>query len=128
VVTTVTRLALAGLFLASGIAHLVRPGLYRPIMPSALPSPETLILISGVAEIAGGAGLLSTRLRRAAGAGLILLLVAVFPANVEMLRLHRRRGGAGWLEALLWARLPLQALLIWVTWRVSRAPRLPPAS
>jgi uncharacterized membrane protein len=127
-VTKVVRLGLAALFLASGVAHLVRPGLYRPIMPPALPSPEMLILISGVAEIAGGAGLLSARFRPAAGAGLVVVLIAVFPANVEMLRQHRRRCGAGWFEALLWLRLPLQAVLIWTTWRISRSRRLPPAS
>jgi uncharacterized membrane protein len=66
------RLALAALFLAGGVAHLVRPGLYRPIMPPALPCPDTLILISGVAEIAGGAGLLNVRFRRVAAVGLVL--------------------------------------------------------
>jgi uncharacterized membrane protein len=123
-VIAAARLALAALFVASGVAHLVRPGLYRPIMPPALPSPETLILISGLAEIAGGAGLLTTRFRRAAAVGLILLLVAVFPANVQMLRLHRRGNGGSMGEALLWLRLPLQAVLIWATWRVSRTRQL----
>ena len=59
-------------------------------------------------------------MRKAAGAGLVLLLVAVFPANVEMLRLARARGGPAWVEAVLWLRLPLQIVLIWLAWRLSR--------
>jgi uncharacterized membrane protein len=105
-----------------GIMHLVKPGLYRPIMPAALPAHDALIFISGVAELAGGAGLLIPRVRRAAAVGLIVLLVAVFPANVEMLRLYRAQGTPWWSEVLLWARLPLQAVLIWWTWRAGVRP------
>jgi uncharacterized membrane protein len=49
---------LAALFIASGLAHLVRPRVYLPMMPPYLPYPSGLILVSGVAEIAGGIGLL----------------------------------------------------------------------
>ena len=100
--------------------HLLKPAIYRPIMPSFLPAHDALIFISGLAEIAGGAGLLHYRTRRAACAGLILLLIAVFPANVEMLRVYRMHGTPWWSEWLLWLRLPLQALLIWWIWRVGR--------
>lgn len=113
------RAVLAAIFLVGGVAHLLRPELYRPIMPRPLPAPDLLILISGVAEIAGGIGLLMQRTRRPAGLGLVLLLIAVFPANVEMLRLSRAHGAAWWREALLWLRLPLQAVLMWWAWRVS---------
>lgn len=95
-------------------------------MPPSLPAPDALILLSGVAEVLGGTGLLVPRRRRAAGLGLMLLLVAVFPANVEMLRLYRARGVPWWGEALLWARLPLQGLLIWAVWRVSRRTAVRP--
>ncbi len=99
--------------------HLVKPALYRPIMPAGLPAPGVLILISGIAEILGAVGLLPRRTRRAAGVGLIVLLVAVFPANVEMLRLYKAQGVPRWTELLLWLRLPLQAVLIGWTWRVA---------
>ena len=112
---------LAAAFVGAGVLHLARPALYRPIMPPYLPAHDALILASGVAEIAGGVGLLIPRTRRAAGIGLLLLLAAVLPANVEMLRLYRGRGVAGWAEALLWLRLPLQLALGWAVWRVSRA-------
>lgn len=111
--------ALALIFVVGGVTHLVNPGLYRPVMPSWLPAHDALILISGIAEIAGGVGLLIPRTRRAAGLELILLLVAVFPANIEMLRVYRAQGVPWWGEMLLWLRLPLQPLLIWWTWRVT---------
>lgn len=99
--------------------HLLKPGLYRPIMPKALPAHDALILMSGLAEMAGGVGVLIPRTRRAAGLGLILLLIAVFPANIEMLRLYRPQGVSGWHELLLWLRLPLQPVLVWWTWRAT---------
>lgn len=120
-----SRLLCAALFLIAGALHFVVPGLYRAIVPAWLPRPDLLVMVSGAAELAGGAGLLvpSPKWRRAAGWGLLLLLVAVFPANVEMLRLGRARGVSGWAETLLWLRLPLQpALMVWV-WCVSRSNR-----
>lgn len=131
------RIGLAAIFIAGGILHLVKPALYRPYMPQALPAHDALILISGLAEIAGGVGLLFPPTMRAAGIGLMLLLVAVFPANVQMLQVYRARGVPWWGEMLLWARLPLQAALIWWTFTLSRradplpsgaaAPTRPPA-
>lgn len=117
------RLALSSIFLIGGTLHLVKPGIYRPIMPAWLPAHDALILISGVAEIAGGIGILVPRTRRAAGLGLILLLIAVFPANVTMLQIARTTGAPAWAEALLWLRLPGQVLLIWWTWKVAARPR-----
>jgi uncharacterized membrane protein len=54
---------------------------------------------------------------------LIAVLVAIFPANVEMLQLYRSRGVAPWAELLLWLRLPLQGVLMWWAWRLSRGSR-----
>lgn len=106
----------AGLFFVfAGAMHFVIPGAYRRIVPPYLPAPDALVYASGVAEIAGGAGLIPEATRRPAGWWLIATLVAVFPANVHM-ALHpdefpRVPGGA----ASLWARLPLQAVFIaWV--------------
>jgi uncharacterized membrane protein len=75
--------------------------------------------MSGVAEFAGGVGLLFPLTRRWSAWGLIALLVAVFPANIHMLQLARESYAAGWYIALLWARLPLQPVLIWWVWRAS---------
>ena len=114
------RLALALLFVVAGLLHFIIPAPYRVIMPPWLPAYAALIAISGAAEVAGGIGLLLPATRRAAGIGLMLLLVAVFPANVQMLLLYRARGVVWWGELLLWFRLPLQFLLIWGVWRVTR--------
>lgn len=101
--------------MGAGVAHILSPAPYLAIMPPFLPAPLALVLISGIAEIAGGVGVLFTRTRRAAGIGLITLLVAVFPANLYA-ALHGMHLLATTVPAwLLWLRLPLQVLLIyWV--------------
>jgi uncharacterized membrane protein len=81
------------------------------------------VYASGVFEIAGGAGLLVPATRTAAAIGLILLLVAVLPANVEMLRLAQQRGASAAFVAACWLRLPLQPLLMWWVWRVAQQGR-----
>jgi uncharacterized membrane protein len=116
----VARASLAAFFIVAGTLHFVVPAYYRSIVPSYLPSPATLVAVSGAAEIAGGVGLLVPRLQQAAGIGLLVLLIALLPANVEMLQLFRAKGGAWWQEVLLWLRLPFQALLAWWVWRLSR--------
>lgn len=101
-------------FVLAGILHFVKPRIYEAIMPPWLPRHRELVYLSGVAEIAGGAGLMVPAVRRPAGWWLIATLVAVFPANLHM-ALHpdayRVPGGRG---ALL-ARLPFQGVFIaWV--------------
>lgn len=101
--------------------HFIVPGAYMGIMPLALPLHRELVYLSGVLEIAGGIGLLVPRARRAAGIGLVLLLLAVWPANLQMLLNARAAGAsAGWQLVLL-LRLPLQLVLIAWVWRVSRS-------
>jgi uncharacterized membrane protein len=123
-----TRALLALVFIASGVIHLVAPQVYRGIMPPWLPVPDQLILVSGVAEILGGLGLLLVHWRRAAAVGLIVLLLAVFPANIQML-LNSISQHESWMrQTVLWLRLPLQPLLIWLVWRAGLAgPRAPGA-
>jgi uncharacterized membrane protein len=109
-------------FLAVGMAlagslHFLYPRGYARIVPAYLPAPLTLVYLSGVAEILGGLGLLLPQTRTLAAWGLVLLFIAIFPANVNM-AVHRigftRTPPAAWL---LWARLPLQAVLIaWAYW------------
>ena len=108
--------ALAGpVFVGAGILHFVMPRVYRRIVPPYLPAPMALVYASGVAEIAGGVGLMTRTRRRLASRWLIATLLGVFPANLHM-ALHPEEfsavpGGA----VSLWARLPVQAVLIaWV--------------
>lgn len=103
------------LFVAAGVNHFVSPSTYLSIMPDYLPMPLALVYGSGFFEIVGGLGLISRRTRPIAGYGLIALLIAVFPANVEMLiRADQFAAIPYWA---LVVRLPMQALLIgWVWW------------
>ncbi len=107
------RRVLALVFVAAGILHFVVPGFYVRIVPPSLPSPRLLVAVSGVCEVLGGLGVLLPRVRRAAGVGLILLLCAVYPANIFMFQESLRERGAGVATGLLLLRLPLQFLLIW---------------
>src|SRR4051794_33451098 len=97
-------------FLATGLLHFLKPRYYEAIMPDYLPAHRELVLASGAAEMAGGAGLLSARPQRAGGWWMIATLIAVFPANLHMaLHPERYRRIPPWA---LWARLPLQAVFI----------------
>lgn len=100
-----------------GALHFLSPSPFVNMVPSALPLPLALVYVSGVAEIAGGAGLFVPRLRRAASFGLVALYVAVFPANVNMAIHHLSLGDYQPSTFALWARLPLQIVFIaWALW------------
>ncbi len=105
-------------FIAAGTLHFLRPESYEQIMPEYLPAHRELVLISGAAEIAGGVGLVFAQTRRAAGIWLAALLIAIFPANVNMAVNSEQFRSLD--PALLWARLPLQGLLIWWALRIAR--------
>ena len=111
------RLLLGAFFLGAGSLHFLKPKPYVATVPDVLPRKLEIVYASGVAEIAGGALVLPERTRRAAGWWLIATLVAVFPANVNM-AVHAERFRSV-PEPLLWARLPVQALLIAWVWRVA---------
>lgn len=113
---TALRYALGAGFVFAGILHFVYTPTYARIVPTVFTQPELLVVVSGVCEIAGGIGVLIPRFRKAAGVGLILLLIAIFPSNVYMaLRPELFRDIAP--PAILIARLPFQALfIVWVWW------------
>ena len=116
--TTRAQRLIGLLFIGAGVNHFVLPRPYQQIVPPSLGDPARLVAISGVAEIAGGVGVLLAPTRRLAGAGLLALLVAVFPANIYMARNPARFARIpGWA---LYARLPLQPLLMWWVWRATR--------
>ncbi len=108
---------MAALYVVAGINHFVHPAMYIAIMPSFLPvsSYNGLVVISGVCEILFGLLLLPPPTRRVAAWGIIALLVAVFPANIQMaVNFSREQSPDTWLAYL---RLPLQILLIiWAYW------------
>ena len=108
---------LALFFGIAGALHFLRPRWYEAIMPRSLPARRELVYASGVAELAGAAGVLHPRTRRAAGWWLIATLVAIFPANVQMAFNPERYEKIP--PAALWARLPLQGVFVWWVWRVA---------
>ena len=111
------RTVLGAFFLGAGTMHFVRPKPYEAIVPDALPAHREIVVASGVAELVGGAAVLAERTARPAGWWLIATLIAVFPANVNM-AVHAERFRRV-PEPLLWARLPVQGLLIAWVWRVA---------
>jgi uncharacterized membrane protein len=100
------------LFTVAGILHFARPRFYLAIMPDYLPAHRELVYASGVAEIAGGLGTLHPRTRRFGSWWSIATLVAVFPANLHMAMHPERYGRIPGGKAALYARLPVQAVLI----------------
>jgi uncharacterized membrane protein len=117
-----SRRMLGLFFIQAGIAHFVIPKPYRAIVPPGMGDPATLVKLSGVAELAGGVGVLvaPTRpTRRLAGLGLIALLAAVFPANIHMARNPEQFARIP--RWALWARLPLQPLAMVWAWRATRS-------
>ena len=117
------RLLLSLGMTAIGVAHFLAVDEFTRVVPDYLPAPRLLVLVSGACEIAGGLGLLIAPVRRAAAWGLAALYVAVFPANVYMATHHLSPGGAAIPDALLWGRLPLQALFIAGALWLARDPR-----
>jgi uncharacterized membrane protein len=113
---TILRWLAVLFFTVAGMFHFLRPELYLKIMPPYFPAPQLLVFVSGVAEIAGGVGLAIAPLRRAAGWGLIALLLAVFPANIYMVQHPEMFDFALWI---LWARLPLQGVFVLWVWFVA---------
>jgi uncharacterized membrane protein len=119
-IRTILRWLAAIFFVVAGTFHFLKPEMYLQVMPPYFPAPEMLVAVSGVAEIAGGIGLLLRPWRRTAGWGLIALLLAVFPANIYMLQHPGQFHFAPWI---LWARLPLQPVFIaWIWFAAIRCP------
>ena len=102
---------------AVGVLHFVDPVPFMQIVPDYLPAPKVLVLLSGFFEILGGLGLLPKRTRRAAGVGLVLLYIAVFPANLYSAMYQIVPGGLTISPVMLWVRLPFQLVFIaWALW------------
>jgi uncharacterized membrane protein len=103
-----------GMVLA-GVNHFINPDFYLKIMPPYLPWHLFLIYLSGVIEIALGTLLLVPKFQRPAGWGIILLLIAVFPANIHMAMNTGLYPDIN--PAMIYFRLPLQFVaMAWAYW------------
>jgi uncharacterized membrane protein len=109
-----SRVALALFFIVAGTVHFIVPAPYLAIMPSYVPWPSAMVALSGVAEILGGLGVCFRPTRVAAGWCLIVLLVAVFSANIHAISTGMVIAGHSLPAWMLWARLPFQ--LLFITW------------
>ncbi|MEE9414444.1 MAG: hypothetical protein V3V01_04100 [Acidimicrobiales bacterium] len=121
-----TRLLASAVFAGTGVAHFAKPDFFEAVVPDWFPTKSLANQVSGAAEIAFGLGLAIPATRRASGWGLLALVAAVFPANIDMAlnRVDIRKNSSGKYErypgevpdARNWIRLPFQAgfaALIW---------------
>src|SRR5918994_2153672 len=112
------RIALVIMFLFTGLSHFSSLKYdFAAMIPDPLPNGLWIIYLTGVFEIAGAVGLLIPRTRRLAGICLVLLLVALFPANVNAIINEIPLGGNA--PVPLWVRAPMQLLYIGVIWWTS---------
>jgi uncharacterized membrane protein len=110
------RFLASGFWIFGGVMHFVIPKQYEAIVPASLRKwRKELVVASGIAEIAGGALILPASTRRAGRWLSLTTLAAVYPANIEMALRPQRYPKIP--PAALWARLPLQFVFGWLTWR-----------
>lgn len=102
---------MAGIYILAGLNHFRNPKMYVKIIPNYLPAPKLLNTISGLAETALGILLCIPSYSKLGAWGIILLLLAVFPANIYMLT--NQKASFRLPKWILWLRLPLQFLLIY---------------
>ena len=111
------RVILAICIIVVGAMHFVVPDPFVKIVPDYFPAHLALVYISGFFEILGGIGILVPPVSQAAAWGLLILFVAVFPANINMAINAIDLPNIPDSDVLRWGRLPLQAVLIaWAWW------------
>ena len=107
---TIALYIMSAFFVYAGISHFTKKRFFLKAMPPYIPYHEVMVFISGIAEIILGLGLLIEATKNYAAWGIILLLIAVFPANIYMATSGKFKKIP---QPLLWLRLPLQIILIW---------------
>lgn len=123
----VLRWLLAVFYFAAGVIHIIKPAPFLTITPSWVPAPEAVVLLTGVAEILGAIGLVqpfSAKLRQAAGWGLALYALCVWPANINHFVMDMAKADGGLGLAYHVPRVFAQPVIIWLAWWVSRTRAL----
>lgn len=111
------RWLLAVFYFVAGVIHIAGPAPFLTIMPGWVPAPHAVVLLTGVAEILGAIGLVqwfSLPLRRAAGWGLALYALCVWPANINHLILDMAKPDGGLGLAYHVPRMFAQPAIIWL--------------
>jgi uncharacterized membrane protein len=116
-------LLVAAFFGFAGVSHFTNEAFFVRIVPPWLPAPLLMVQLSGIAEIAGGVGVLIPRTRRLAGFCLLALLAAVYPANVHM-ALHPEQF-PDMTPTALYARLPFQFVFAACVWWATKPDPAP---
>lgn len=111
-------------FTVSGAVHLLRPAVFRPLIPPALPAPDAWIVATGMAEIACAVGLATGR--RWAPAATAATLLAVWPGNAWHAVATQRSSAPVPLKVAVWARLPMQVPMIRAALHPYREADVPP--
>jgi uncharacterized membrane protein len=114
------RVLLAVCIIVAGVLHFLTPQPFIKIVPGLLPYPAAIVYISGFFEILGGIGLLVPAVSQAAAWGLVVLFIAVYPANINMAVNHIQIANipdSNWFQAI---RLPFQFVLIAWAWWLTR--------
>ncbi|KIG12659.1 hypothetical protein DB30_01147 [Enhygromyxa salina] len=119
-VKAVFRTLLGVLMVLAGAMHFLNPELYLAMMPDYLPLHAAAVYVSGVVEIALGIALFVPKTRALAGWGLIALYLAVLPANIWMATEGVQPPGLEMSPTAAWLRLPIQGVLMFWAWAVSR--------
>lgn len=102
------------LYIVAGMYHFLNPKLYIRIIPRWIPYPALINYVSGALEMVLAVLLLFDSTRIPAAWALILLLIIIFPANIQMsLNFYERQHKYFWLTVV---RLPLQLVFIWWAW------------
>ena len=108
----IARLTIAPVFLIAGAVHILMPGAFMAMMPQSVPSPGLVVILTGIAEIAGVIGLFIPQTRRWAGAALALYAVCVYPVNIAH-AVHDLSTGSGLGWFYHYPRLVAQPLVCW---------------
>ncbi len=134
-IKAVIRVALAIFYAIAGYYHIASPQGFLQIMPPWVPAPEAVVFWTGIAELAGAAGLIqpfSLKLRQAAGVGLALYALCVWPANIHHFALDLARSNSGMAEGGLGLayhvpRMIAQPIIIWLALWAGEVTTWPPA-
>jgi uncharacterized membrane protein len=130
------RWLLAAVYAFAGVIHIINPAPFLTITPAWVPAPEAVVLLTGVAEILGAIGLVqpfSLKLRQAAGWGLALYALCVWPANINHFAMDMARADGGLGLGYHVPRMFAQPVIIWLAlwvgecWPLRRRP-MPPGA
>lgn len=111
------------LFIVAGLTHFTKPKMYLRIMPSYIPAHKTIVMLSGIAEMALGFLLLNPDTQATAALGIIILLVLFIPVHIYML--HNEKASMKLPKWILWLRLAIQfALIYWAYYYILNGPVL----